>query len=184
MFDRTTLTAMLLFALLSVGATCENAAHSPLVLSPQDGQLLRNADSFFVEIEASDADFDLSTLEVELNGDALDVVLGDSTHKALLGPGQSLSATNDVTVSAVRLKDTQLSMQSVAFDWAPLSADLQFKQDYVDGPPPVISAEVEILDSESLRQNALLHVRFRTGFDAPSRIPYRDPSTNPHNGIP
>ena len=64
MFDRTTLTAMLLFALLSVAATCENSAQSPLVLSPQDGQLLRDADSFFVEIEASDKDFDLSTLEV------------------------------------------------------------------------------------------------------------------------
>ena len=91
MFDRTTLTAMLLSALLSVAATCENAAQSLRVLSPQDGQLLRDGDSFFVEIEASDMDFDLSTLEVELNGDALDVVLGDSTHKAILGPGQSLS---------------------------------------------------------------------------------------------
>ena len=30
-----------------------------------------------------------------------------------------------------------------------------------------------MLDADSLRQNALLHVRFRTGFDAPSRIPYR-----------
>lgn len=173
MFDRTTLTALLLSALLSVAATCENAAESPRVLSPQDGQLLRNADSFFVEIEASDTDFDLSTLEVELNGDALNVVLGDSTHRAILGPGQSLRASNDVMVSAVRLEDTQVAIRSVAFEWAPLPMDLEFKGDYVDGPPPVLSAEVEILDSDSLRQNALLHVRFRAGFDAPSRIPYR-----------
>ncbi|MEE3326016.1 MAG: hypothetical protein VX252_01620 [Myxococcota bacterium] len=173
MFDRTLLTALALLALLSIAATCENAARSPLVLSPQAGQLLRHTDSFLVEIEAPEKVFDLSTLEVDLNGDALEVVLGESTHQAILGAGQSLSPDNELVVSAVRKEDSLRATRSVAFEWAPLPADIEFKDDFVDAPPPVISAEVELLDPDSKRQNALLHVRFRTGFDAPSRIPYR-----------
>ena len=173
MFDRTLWIAVALVAFLSVAATCENSARSPLVLTPQPGQLLRDSDSFVVEIEAPGEIFDLSTLEVDLNGDALDVVLGESTHKAILSPGQSLSPDNELVVSAVRLADSLRATRSLDFDWAPVPAEVEFKSDFVGTPPPVLSAEVELLDPDAMRQNALLHVRFRNGFDAPSRIPYR-----------
>ena len=52
MFDRTLWIAVALVAFLSVAATCENSARTPLVLTPQPGQLLRDSDSFVVEIEA------------------------------------------------------------------------------------------------------------------------------------
>ncbi len=129
MFDRTLVAAFALLALLSIAATCEKAARSPLVVSPQAGQLLRDSDSFVVEIEAPEKIFDLSTLEVDLNGDALEVVLGESTHQAILGAGQSLGPDNELVVSAVRKEDSLRAAQSVSFEWSPVPTDIEFKAD-------------------------------------------------------
>lgn len=173
MFNRKSCMALLVLAVFSLAATCEEAAQAPRIISPQGAQLLRDAEAFAVEIDANPQHFDLSTLEASLNGDALDVVLGESIHSALLGNGQQLDAHNEVIVSALRRVDGQTGTSRVAFDWEILPPALDFNSEYVTKPPRVESATVQLLDPTTQHQNALLQVRYRPGAEKPSQIPYR-----------
>ena len=164
---------MCVCAFLSMAATCEKGSNAPSVIWPQEGQLLRGGDSFSVVMEVSPDVFDLDTLEVTLNGFPVDVELGESEHLGHLRTGQKLQGKNEIEVSAVRLRDGELATRSVEFQLSSLPSDLEFQSDYVSRPPPVLSADIELIDSSRSRQNAILHVRYRSGFSLPSRIPYR-----------
>ena len=86
---------------------------------------------------------------------------------------QGLQPSNQLVVSASRLSDGALRALAVEFSWEPLPEGLAFVDEFVTNPPPVETAELEILHTLGKRQNALLHVTFRDGFNAPTDIPYR-----------
>ena len=143
------------------------------IVSPEQGQLIRDASSFEIEVMISAEDFDLSTLQAELNGSPLALDNKGDTFAAALASVQGLQPSNQLVVSASRLSDGAPSALAVEFSWEPLPVGLAFLDEFVTNPPPVETAELEILDTLGKRQNALLHVIFRDGFNAPTDIPYR-----------
>ncbi|MFP6640924.1 MAG: hypothetical protein VCC04_11830 [Myxococcota bacterium] len=157
---------------LFVGA-CDKAPISPAVLSPDSGQLLRDADSFLVEIQASPEFFDLETLQADLNGHPLDLSLGDEIHVAVLAQGDVLAEANELIVSAVRQSDQQVGSTTQNFSWKAAPSDETFRSEFVERPPVVEAADIEVLDPGVVRQNALLRVQFREGLEIPTNLPFR-----------
>ena len=164
---------LVLASSLFFGFACFEIPTTPIVLSPGNGQVIRDAASFQVEVEADASSYDLDTLEVLLNGSPLSLSKGSKRHIASLPPASVLASGNQIVVSAVRIPDGVLRASSVEFSLEELPPDVVFSEDFVVNPPPVETADLEVLDTEALRQNAILRVRFRQGFDAPKKIPYR-----------
>ena len=155
-------------------SSCFQSSPDFRIVSPEQGQLIRDAENFQVEILVSGEVYDLSTLQVEINGAALVLMTnGARGQMASLGQGQNLAATNELIISASRLSDGMPQATSVEFSWQPLPPNLAFSDKFVKDPPPVETANLEILHTTGRRQNALLEVTFRDGFDAPTDIPYR-----------
>ena len=160
-------------ACLLILSACFPNAKKFAIVSPEQGQLIRDASSFEIEVMISAEDFDLSTLQAELNGSPLALDNKGDTFAAALASVQGLQPSNQLVVSASRLSDGAPSALAVEFSWEPLPVGLAFSDEFVTNPPPVETAELEILDTLGKRQNALLHVTFRDGFNAPTDIPYR-----------
>ncbi len=152
---------------------CLEAPNPFVVTSPEQGQLIRDVEKFSVEIQVSDVLFDPATLEAQINGAPLTVVASGEAFTATLSPGQGLEASNGLTVSVLRRSNGLPVVRSVEFSMEPLPQEIKFSDKFVKNPPPVETADLEILHTLSRRQNALLRVTFRDGFKAPTRIPFR-----------
>lgn len=163
----------LIALLCSLLSACEKDPTAPMILSPDSGQLMRDADSFQVEIQASAEFFELATLQVDLNGSLLGLSLGDEIHFADLPQGVELASANQLTVSAVRRSDDEMGSTTLNFNWQEAPSEEAFHAQFVERPPVVDTAEIEILDPGVVRQNALLKVRFREGADMPPSLPFR-----------
>ena len=144
-----------------------------VVISPEQGQLIRDSENFTVEIEVASEFFDPITLQAEINGIPLAVTPGASNHFASLPSGKTLASSNELVVSVLSRSDGTPRIRSVEFTVEPLAKEIVFFDKFVKDPPPVETAELEILHTLGRRQNAVLHVTFREGFQAPSNIPYR-----------
>jgi len=152
---------------------CLEAPNPFVVISPEQGQLIRDVEQFSVEIQVSDVLFDSESLEAQINGVPLTVVASGETFTATLPAGQALAASNGLTVSVLRRLDGAPRVRSVEFSVEPLPEGIKFSDEFVKDPPPVETAEIEILHTQGRRQNALLHVTFRDGFAPPPQIPFR-----------
>lgn len=144
------------------------------VLAPEQGQLIRDLDKFQVEIQISEEAYDPESVAAFVNGIPLELLasLGGG-YSGILPRGLGLEPSNQLLVSATRLDDGSSRVRTVEFSWEPLAPDLEFQEQFVQAPPPVETANLEILHTEGRRQNALLEVTFREGFAAPKQIPYR-----------
>ncbi|HIG01992.1 MAG TPA: hypothetical protein EYQ66_11910 [Myxococcales bacterium] len=160
-----------LFLLPIIG--CLQIPDQFVVISPEQGQLIRDAENFSVEIMVSSELFDPTTLEAEINGVSLTVSPGDPNFVASLPVGQTLDNSNQLVVSVLGWSDGVPRIRQVEFSMEPLSRAVVFSEKFVTEPPPIETAELQILHTLGRRQNAILHVTFRAGFDAPTHIPYR-----------
>jgi len=152
---------------------CVPVSKKLVVVSPEQGQLIRDASIFQVEVEIDEAMFDPNSLQAELNGVFVPLSGKEGSYVSSLTKAQSLDTSNQLIVTANRLADGVQSLHSVEFSWAPLPEGTEFSDEFVKNPPPIETAELEMLQSFGKRQNALLHVTFKEGFDAPANIPYR-----------
>lgn len=173
MLERFTAAAFCTTACVFFLASCFPAQNKFVVISPEQGQLIRDASIFEVEIQLDEAVFDPESLLAELNGTALPLSVKEGNHLAALFSGQTLDTSNQLVVSVLRLSDGTLHVRSVEFSWVPLPEGIAFLEDFVTDPPPVETAELEILHTFGRRQNGLLHVTYQEGFEAPTNIPYR-----------
>ena len=97
-------------------SSCFQSSPDFRIVSPEQGQLIRDAENFEVEILVSGEVYDLSTLQVEINGVPLELMTsGARGQMASLGQGQNLAATNELIISASRLSDGILQATSVEF---------------------------------------------------------------------
>jgi hypothetical protein len=160
-----------LFLLPIIG--CFQIPDQFVVISPEQGQLIRDAENFSVEIRVSSELFDPTTLEAEINGVSLTVSPGASNFFASLPVGQTLDNSNQLVVSVLGRADGVPRIRQVEFSMEPLSRAVVFSEKFVTKPPPIETAELQILHTLGRRQNAILHVTFRAGFKAPTSIPYR-----------
>ena len=76
-----------------------------VVISPEQGQLIRDSENFTVEIEVASEFFDPITLQAEINGIPLAVTPGASNYFASLPSGKTLAASNELVVSVLSRSD-------------------------------------------------------------------------------
>ncbi|MDG2334507.1 MAG: hypothetical protein P8Q97_09820 [Myxococcota bacterium] len=143
------------------------------ILVPEQGQLIRNLDKFEVQLKISEEAYDLGSVTAFVNGVPLELLASPGGYVGILPAGLGLEPGNQLIVSATRLSDGTPRARMVEFSWEPLAPNLQFRDEFVEDPPPVETANLEILHTAGRRQNALLEVTFREGFSAPKQIPYR-----------
>ena len=144
-----------------------------MVVSPEQGQLIRDASLFQVQVEIDEAMFDPNSLSAEINGVSVPLNGKNGSYVSSLASGPNLGSSNQLIVTAARLADGELSVHPVEFSWAPVPEGIAFSDEFVTKPPPVETAELEMLQSFGKRQNALLHVTYQEGFDGPTNIPFR-----------
>jgi hypothetical protein len=171
--SRSLLVLSLIFAVSLTSIACIDAPLKLAVISPEQGQLIRDAGAFVVEIHVDENFFDAGSLEAEINGNPLTIAATNEAYSATLNQGVPLDASNQLVVTAKTLHDGTPREVTVEFSWEPLPQGLKFSEAFAKDPPPVETADVEILHTESRRQNAILRVTFKEGFNAPMQIPFR-----------
>ena len=173
MFKRYSAIAFCASACVFLLAACVPVSKKFVVVSPEQGQQIRDASLFQVQVEMDEAMFDPNSLQAELNGVSVPLSGKRGSYVSSLATGQSLDTSNQLIVTATRLADGVKTVHPVEFSWAPIPEGIAFSDEFVTKPPPVETADLEMLQSFGKRQNALLHVTFKEGFDAPANIPYR-----------
>ena len=163
----------LLFALALTSTACLEAPSKFSVTSPEQGQLIRDAGAFEVKIHLDETFLDAGSLQAEINGVPMTTAVSNGEYSATLSPGSTLNASNQLVVMAKTLEDGTPRVLTVEFSWEALPQGLEFLQAFVEDPPPVETADLEILHATTRRQNAILRVTFEEGFNAPIQIPFR-----------
>ena len=173
MFRKNLFLLPLLFALSLTYTACLEAPSKFSVTSPEPGQLIRDAGAFEVKINIDETFIDVGSLQAEINGVPMITTASNGEYSATLSPGSLLNLSNQLVVMAKTLEDGTPRVLSVEFSWEALPQGLEFLEEFVKDPPPVETADLEILHATTRRQNAILRVTFEEGFNAPSQIPFR-----------